>query len=68
MPSTVNGLLPDEQADIRQEIVTLVDQPDKWLEMPNNRLGGQKPKDLIGTEREQLLRDLLRAIKYGMSS
>jgi hypothetical protein len=66
MPPTVNGLLPDEKADIRQEIDALIADPAQWQDAPNDQLGGQKPKDLIGTEREQLLRDLLRAIKYGM--
>jgi hypothetical protein len=66
MPSSVNGLLPGEKADIREEVAALIAEPEKWLDMPNNQLGGEKPKDLIGTEREQLLRDLLRAIKYGM--
>ena len=66
MPPSANGLLPGEKKDIRQEIRAMVAEPAKWLDMPNDRLGGEKPKDLIGTEREQLLRDLLRAIKYGM--
>lgn len=66
MPSTTNGLLPDEDADIRKEVKALVANPSMWLAAPNDQLGGQKPRDLIGTDREQLLRDLLRAIKYGM--
>jgi hypothetical protein len=66
MPEHVNGLLPGEKADIRQEIASLVADPVKWLATPNDQLGGLKPQDLIGTPREQLLRDLLRAIKYGV--
>jgi hypothetical protein len=61
-----NGLLPDEERDVRKEIAGLIAEPDEWLRLPNSRLGGSKPEDLIGTEREQLLRDLLRAIKYGI--
>ena len=61
-----NHLLPGERKDIRKEITALIDEPNKWLKTPNDQLGGERPKDLIGTEREQLLRDLLRAIKYGM--
>lgn len=66
MRSTVNSLLPGEQEDIRQEVKTMIAEPAKWLDTPNDRLGGQKPGDLIGTEREQLVRDLLRALKYGL--
>jgi hypothetical protein len=64
--STENGLFPEEKADIREEAATLVADVEAWLNTPNDRLGGLKPNDLIGTEQEQHLRDLLRAIKYGM--
>jgi len=64
--ATRNGLLPDEQADIRKEVADLVADPSEWLDTPNTQLGGVKPQELIGTVREQFLRDLLRAIKYGM--
>jgi uncharacterized protein (DUF2384 family) len=66
MRSTVNGLLPGEKEDIHQEIKTLIAEPATWLDTPNDQLGGQKPRDLIGTAREAVLRDLLRAIKYGL--
>jgi hypothetical protein len=61
-----NGLLPDENSDIEQEIASILAEPQKWLDMPNDQLGGEKPKQLIGTHREPLLRDLLRSIKHGM--
>ncbi len=64
--STSNGLLPGEQPNIQRDVEDLISDSDKWLKTPNDRLGGNKPADLIGTDREQLLRDLLRAIKYGM--
>jgi hypothetical protein len=63
---SVNGLLPEEHQDIRSDIDELVDDPAKWLDEPNDQLGGKKPSELIGTDREQRLRDLLRAIKYGI--
>jgi hypothetical protein len=61
-----NDLFPGEDPDIRKEVADLVADPSEWLSTPNTRLGGMKPEDLIGTDREQLLRDLLRAVKYGM--
>lgn len=68
-PSTrSNGLLPGEDRDIWREMANVVDNPDKWATMPNDQLGGQKPKDLIDSNREQQVRDLLRAIKYGMTT
>ena len=64
--SAANGLFPDEESDIQKEVEHLIAEPGKWLNAPNSQLGGAKPKDLIGSNREQILRDLLRAIKYGM--
>jgi hypothetical protein len=64
--SMPNHLFPGEEQDIRKEIADLVDDPGEWLNTPNTRLGGTKPTDLIGTDREQLLRDLLQAIRYAM--
>ena len=61
-----NGLLPGEDADILREVGNLVADPESWLDASHARLGGNRPRDLIGTDREQFLRDLLRAIKYGM--
>ena len=68
MPAKRNGLFSGEKADIREEVAALIAEPERWLEMPNDRLGGEKPNDLIGTDREQHLRDLLRALKYGLYS
>lgn len=64
--SSANGLFPDEQSDIRRDVSALIADPNEWLDTPNTELGGAKPKDLIGTDREQMLRDLLRSIKYGI--
>ncbi len=65
-PTATNGVLPEEEQDIRKEVAKLIKEPKRWLESPNNLLGGQKPNDLIGTEREEHVRNLLRAIKYGI--
>jgi hypothetical protein len=59
-------LLPGESPDIRQDVADLIARPDEWMDTPNNQLGGEKPRDFVGTNREQLLRDLLRAVKYGL--
>lgn len=61
-----NGLFPDEEPDIRKEAASVLADPRDWLDMPNDQLGGERPNDLIGTEREQAVRDLLRAVKHGM--
>lgn len=57
---------PDVDSDLKALISAVVDRPDQWLDTPNDQLGGEKPRDLIGTERERLVRELARALKIGM--
>jgi len=61
-----NNKFPGEEEDIEEEIKALIRKPNTWKHTPNDQLGGATPWDLIGTDREQLLRDLLRAIRYGI--
>jgi len=46
----------------------LIAEPDKWLDTENDQLGGARPRDLVGTPKEPILRNLLEAIKYGSFS
>ncbi len=57
---------PDEDCEIRSLVAEVVDDPDAWLDTPNDQLGGERPRDFIGTDREERLRELARSIKIGM--
>ncbi len=57
---------PDECVDIKWLIAEVIDQPDEWMNYPNNQLAGKKPRELIGTDHEERVRELVRAIKIGM--
>lgn len=46
----------------------LIDEPDKWLDADNNLLGGSKPRKLLGTPQEPVLRSLLESIEDGSFS
>jgi hypothetical protein len=46
----------------------LIDEPDRWLDTKNDQLGGARPRDLLNTEREPVLRGLLEAIRDGSFS
>ncbi|MGH7170564.1 MAG: hypothetical protein ACRELF_10570 [Gemmataceae bacterium] len=46
----------------------LVDDPDQWLDTNNDQLGGEKPRALVGTPKEAVLRNLLEAIRNGSFS
>jgi hypothetical protein len=59
---------PDEDVDIHSLIDDVVPNPEEWKNAPNETFEGKSPAGLIGTEKEQALRDLLRAIKHGMTS
>jgi hypothetical protein len=53
---------------IEEMVRDLVAEPDKWLNTENDQLGGERPRDLVGTPKEPVLRNLLEAIKYGSFS
>lgn len=59
---------PDETVNLEQLIEDIVPDAATWKNTPNAALGGERPIDLIGTPREQNLRDMLRAAKQGMLS
>jgi hypothetical protein len=59
---------PDETRDMRTLIAEVIPDWERWIETPHYLLGGYKPKDLIGTDKEEPLRNLVRSIKIGMPS
>jgi hypothetical protein len=56
----------DDELPLEEEFKRIFANPEEWLDMPNDQLSGRKPKDLLGTDDEQVLRDLTRRIKHGM--
>jgi len=50
----------------REKAYDLLQHPEEWLDWPNPNLGGRKPNDLIGTEDEPLLHNLLDCASLGM--
>ena len=61
-------LFENESPNIVKELGSVFLQPKLWLDTPNDALGGRKPRDLIATSDEDLLRDFVRRIKHGMFS
>jgi hypothetical protein len=55
------SLLPDEDPNLREEILRVVGE--EWLNTENIRLGGHAPRELIGTPDEFRVRLVLRSIK-----
>lgn len=61
-------LLPGESPDILADVADVVPNHEAWLDAPNAIFAGDTPRSLVGTDREIRLRDVLRAIKYGLYS
>jgi hypothetical protein len=59
---------PHEPGDpLLSEIAEVVLCPDAWLDTPNDRLGGQPPRTLLGFEEgRELLYNLVQNVKHGM--
>lgn len=57
----------EEQDTLLTEIADIVQDPDLWLDTPNERFGGQCPRTLLRTEKGRaILHDLVQAVKHGM--
>lgn len=59
---------PDETADIRKLIMSVVPDAEQWMDTPNPNLGGMKPADMIGTDKEIYVRNMVRAARLGQYS
>ena len=68
MPKTKKPMAaPNSQAnEISALARDLIKDADQWMDTENDAAWRRKPKKLLGTPKEQILLDLLRAIKYGM--
>jgi hypothetical protein len=62
------ALLEGESPDVMDEVRKVLPDPEAWLDSPNDSLGGEKPRDLIRTEREREVRYLLRGIEDGITT
>lgn len=58
----------DDRAALMDDIRGLIPHSDLWLNTGNTLFMGRTPIDLIGTEDEQRLREVVGAIKYGQFS
>lgn len=69
---TTTGRDPDLDKDIhlliREVVPYFVEDAAAWMAAPNPHLDMASPADVIGTEREAWLRDMLRAAKQGAFS
>lgn len=50
------------------DIAACFSQPEQWIDLPNAWLGGRTPRELLGTQDEQLVLDLIEGIKHGVTA
>jgi hypothetical protein len=53
---------------VRQEVQAAFTDPEEWLDTPNTCFGGRCPRQLIGTDQENLLEEWAAAVRYGIYS
>jgi hypothetical protein len=53
---------------LRELIYSVIDEPEDWMSMPNPWLGGHSPDELIGTDREQLVIDIVEGVRQGVAA
>jgi hypothetical protein len=61
-------ILEDESSNIVDDVGKVVRDAEVWLDSPNSSLGGDRPRDLIGTEMEREVRYLLRGMRDGITT
>jgi hypothetical protein len=59
---------PDPDPNSLDLIREIVADPQVWMDTPNDQLGGQRPRDLVSTDREERVWDLAQAVKFGLPS
>jgi hypothetical protein len=45
---------------------SVLDQPETWMSTPSIQFGGRRPADLVGTEEEAKIFDILIAVDQGL--
>lgn len=68
MAERIHARAPREDRDpLLVEIEEVVAYPEIWLDSPNTRFGGMRPRDMLQTEEgRDILHSVMQAVKHGM--
>ena len=58
---------PAPSRELDALLAAVVDDPESWMSTPSAQFGGRRPIDLVGTEEEVKIFDLLHAVDQGLS-
>jgi hypothetical protein len=67
MQATRVNLTVPRSTELDGLLTAVVDNPDTWLSTPSMQLGGRRPGELVGTDEEFKIFDILHAVDQGLS-
>jgi uncharacterized protein (DUF2384 family) len=60
-------VVDEEHDSLLTEIAEIVLYPETWLDAPNDQLGGQPPRALLGSDQgREILHNLVQMVKHGL--
>ena len=57
---------PVRSHELDSLLADVVEHPEIWMSTPSVQLGGRRPIDLVGTEEESKILDILHAVDQGL--
>jgi Protein of unknown function (DUF2384) len=57
---------PARSPELDELLTTVVDNPEIWMSTPSIQFGGRRPSELVGTEEEFKIFDVLHAVDQGL--
>jgi hypothetical protein len=57
---------PVRSSELDALLMAVVEYPEGWMATPSAQFGGRRPIDLVGTEEEVKIFDILRAVDQGL--
>jgi hypothetical protein len=57
---------PALSPELVELLTAVVDNPEIWMSTPSIQFGGRRPSELVGTEEEFKIFDVLRAVEQGL--
>ncbi len=57
---------PARSAELDELLIAVVDNPQIWMSTPSIQFGGRRPSELVGTEEEFKIFDILHAVDLGL--
>jgi hypothetical protein len=67
MQATGVSLTVPRSTELDELLTAVVENPDTWLSTPSIQFGGRRPGELVGTDEEFKIFDILHGVDQGLS-